>query len=551
MTHRAGIEPATLDLQDNPSQSARAKSPVGDKKIVPRPASPSGTFAPRAIIAPSMLPFLAAAFLQNGGEDTSTWIRKDQSALIAGQSVRYQTTAGLMPIRNKAGDVEGRMFFTAYRRTDLPAGTKRPVTFLFNGGPGSASVWLHLGLVGPKRPKMGSKEGFMPPPPYELVPNDDSLLPESDLVTIDPIGTGYSRAEKALPGQPENGPRFWSVNGDIDSVGEFIRSYLSAENRWLSPVFVMGESYGGVRGSGLADWLHGHGVGLNGLILVSPYIGTIVQGGGKGNDAPYAFNFPTFAVSAWYHKKLPADMQKKTEAQVYGEAMDFVYDEYLPALERGDNLAPARRKALIAKLHRFTGLSETYLDDTNLRVDDTQWYKELLRRDRYTMGRYDARFVGMDRVWNTDSPDEDPSYTQVGPVFTSTVNDYLPNELGFKTKDRYYILGEGIGRWTYPSGILDESEALRQALTNNPYTKVMVAMGYYDLACPMGTVDQILDKMELDPRLKGNVVRKRYAAGHMIYLDDACRKQLHLDIAAFVRSQSNPTAPEGTVRPKP
>jgi carboxypeptidase C (cathepsin A) len=394
---------------------------------------------------------------------------------------------------------------------------------------------------------MGTKEGFMPAPPYELVPNDDSLLPESDIVTIDPVGTGYSRPEK-----PELGRKFWGVNGDISSVGEFVRSYLSTENRWLSPVFVMGESYGGVRGSGLADWLHDHGVGLNGLILVSPYIGTVVQDGGKGNDLPYAFNLPSYAVSAWYHRKLGADMQKKTEGQVYREAMDFVYDEYLPAMERGDSLPAARRKNLIAKLHRFTGLSEGYLDNANLRVDDRQWYKELLRKDRYTMGRYDSRFVGIDRVWNTDNPDDDPSYTQVGPAFTSTVNDYLPNDLGYKTTNRYYILGEGIGApWEYPRGILDESEALRKALTNNPFTKVMVAMGYYDLACPMGSVDQILDKMELDPRLKGNVVRTRYAAGHMIYLDDACRKQLHADIAAFVKAQCNPTAPAGTVRPAP
>ena len=493
-----------------------------------------------------MLPFLAAAVLQKEGEDTSAWIKKDHSVQIAGQSVRYQTTAGMMPIRNGKGETEGKIFFTSYKRTDLPAGTKRPVTFVFNGGPGSASVWLHLGLVGPVRPKMGTKEGFMPAPPYELTPNDDSLLPESDIVTIDPVGTGYSRAEK-----PELGAKFWSVDGDISSVGEFVRSYLTVENRWLSPVFVMGESYGGIRGSGLADWLHGHGVGLNGLILVSPYIGSVVQGGGKGNDLPYAFNLPSYAVSAWYHKKLPADMERKTERQVYDETMAFVYDEYLPAMARGANLDPKRRQSLVAKMHRLTGLSEGYLDDADLKVDDRQWYKELLRKDRYVMGRYDARFVGIDRVWNTDSPDDDPSYTQVGPVFTSTVNSYLPNDLGYKTTDRYFILGEGItGRWQYPGGTLDESEALRQALTNNPYTKVMVAMGYYDLACPMGSVDQILDKMELDPRLKGNIVRTRYAAGHMIYLDDACRRQLHADIASFVKSQSTPTAPVGTVRPK-
>ena len=497
-----------------------------------------------------MISLLAFSFFQAAAAQTSEvqpdWVKKDHEAIVAGQSIKYQTTSGMMPIRAHNGDIEGRIFFVSYKRTNLPVGTKRPVTFVFNGGPGSASVWLHLGLVGPKRPKMGSKEGFMPPPPYELVPNDESLLPDTDIVTIDPVGTGYSTPEK-----PELGAKFWSVDGDISSVGEFVRSYLSTENRWLSPIFVMGESYGGIRGSGLANWLHGHGVGLNGLMLVSPYLGTIAQDGGKGNDSPYAFNLPTYAASAWYHKKLSPEMQKKPVGQVYREAMDFTYDEYLPALDRGDNLSKARRAAIIGKLHHLTGLAEGYLEDTNLRINDNHWYKELMRKDRYVMGRYDTRFVGMDRIWNTDSPEYDPSYSQVGPAFTSGINDYLPNDIGYKTTKRYFILGEGLaGPWKGPDGILDESEALRNALTNNPYTKVMVAMGYYDLACPMGSVEQVLDKMELDPRLKGNVIRHRYEAGHMIYLDEDCRKQLHADMVSFIRMQSSPSAPLGTVRPK-
>lgn len=436
------------------------------------------------------------------------------------------------------------MFFTSYQRTDLPEGTKRPVTFVFNGGPGSASVWLHLGLVGPKRVKLGTAEGFMPPPPYELTTNDESLLPESDLVLIDPIGTGYSRPEK-----PELGRKFWNVQGDIDSVGEFIRSYLSAENRWLSPVFVMGESYGGIRGSGLAKWLGDHGIGLNGLILVSPYINGSIQDSSKGNDQPAAFTLPTFAATAWYHKKAASDLLKKPLPEFYKEVMNWVYDEYMPALVRGDTLPEAKRKAIVSKLHRYTGLSESYLDDANLRINDYNWYKELLRKDRYVVGRYDSRFTGMDRVWNTDHADEDPSYTQISGLFTSTANDYLKNTLGYTTTQQYFILGEGLGGWEYRPGVLDESEALRNAMHNNPYTKLFVAMGYYDVACPMGTVEQILDQMELDPRLKGNVQRGRYAAGHMIYLDDICRKQLHTDLANFIKSASSPTAPEKTIHP--
>ena len=493
-----------------------------------------------------MLTLIALAALQSQTttEVQPDWVRKDHQATIGGKVIQYQTTAGLMPIRAHNGDVEGRIFFVSYRRTQTPGNSKRPILFLFNGGPGSASVWLHMGLAGPYRTKMGTPEGFMPPPPYQWIPNDESLLPDTDIVTIDPVGTGYSYPEK-----PELGAKFWSVDGDISSVGEFIRSYLTTENRWLSPIFVMGESYGGIRGAGLASWLHGHGVGLNGLILVSPYLGTIAQDGGKGNEAPYAFNLPTYATSAWYHKKLSPSQQRKPLNQIYRESLDFVYDEYLPVLERGSRLSESKRRATLDSLQSITGLSKQYLEDTNLRISDNHWYKELMRKDRYVMGRYDSRFVGFDRVWNTDSPDNDPSYSQVSPPFTSTINDYLNNEIGYRTTKRYYILGEGItGPWKNPDGILDESESLRVALSENPYTKVMVAMGYYDLACPMGSVDQVLDKMELDRRLKDNIVRHRYPAGHMIYLDDTCRRNLSSDIASFIRQQSSPTLPAGVLR---
>jgi carboxypeptidase C (cathepsin A) len=475
--------------------------------------------------------------------DDADWVRTTASAVIAGQTVNYQTTVGLMPIRNARGETEGRMFFTAYRRTNGQPGKKRPLTFVFNGGPGSASLWLHLGFVGPKRVKM-EPDGFMPPPPYELVPNDESILPETDLVLIDPIGTGFSRPEK-----PELGKKFWGVQEDISSVGEFIRKYLTQEQRWLSPIFVMGESYGGIRGSGLAQWLGDNGVGLNGLILISPYMNGSVQDPAKANDQPFAFYLPTYAAAAWYHKKLDADMEEKPVGELVKEVQAWVYDEYLPALMRGGSLDPAKRKSIVAKLHRYTGLSETFLQDTNLRIDDGNWYKELLRTDRYTVGRYDARYKGIDRVWATDHPDYDPSYSQVEAPFTSTMNDYVRGELGYKTNAKYFVLGEGIWEpWNMGNGTVDESEALRSALHQNPYTKLFVASGYYDLACPLGTVDQILNQLELDPRLKGNVSRGYYAAGHMMYLEQQSRRQLHADVAKFIESASNPTAPAGTIR---
>lgn len=472
------------------------------------------------------------------------WVQKNHELKIAGRSVKYQTTAGMMPIRAKDGTIEGRIFFSYYKRTDMPAAAKRPITFVFNGGPGSASVWLHLGFVGPKRPKMGSPEGFMPSPPYELVTNHESILPESDIVTIDPVGTGYSR-----PNKPEDGARFWGVDGDISSVGEFIRSFLSTENRWLSPIFVMGESYGGIRGAGLSSWLHNRGIGLNGLILVSPLIGPAMADTARASDARYAFTLPTMAVTAWYHHRLSADMQKLTARQVYDAALKFARDEYLPALGMGETLPAERRKEIQAKLQTFTGFEEAYLDKANLKVSTGRWYKDLLRGDRNLIGRYDSRFIGIDLSPDTDRGGEDPSYTQVQPAYTSTVNQYLAVDLGYQTTLRYYILGEGLsGPWKYPEGPLDKSESIRQAIANNPYTKVMVTMGYYDVACTMGSNDELLDRLRLDPRLKDNIVRTRYEAGHMIYLDDVCRKQLHDDVAAFIRAQSNPSAPAGSFK---
>ncbi len=475
--------------------------------------------------------------------DDADWIRTPLTATIAGQSIAYTATVGQMPIRNPHGEIEGRMFFTSYRRTNAPAGQKRPVTFVFNGGPGSASLWLHLGFVGPKRVKLLS-DGFMPPPPYELTQNDESLLPETDLVLIDPVGTGYSRPEK-----PEYGKKFWGVQEDINSVGEFIRMYLTQEKRWLSPIFVMGESYGGIRGSGLAQWLGDNGIGLNGLILVSPYINGSVQDPAKANDQPFAFYLPTFSAAAWYHKKLDADLEKLPVGELVKQVQAWVYDEYMPALIRGDSLDPVKKKAIVAKLHRYTGLSETFLQDTNLRISDFNWYKELLRKDRFIVGRYDARFKGIDRMWASDHPDYDPSDSQITPPFTSTMNDYVRNELGYKTNLKYYVLGEGLwDPWNFGSGAVDEAESLRSALHQNPYTKLYVAMGYFDLACPLGTVEQILNQLELDPRLKSNIRRGYYAAGHMMYLDEASRKKLHADVAKFIEDATNPTAPDGTIR---
>ena len=477
-------------------------------------------------------------------DDDAAWIHKTHTLQLAGKQVDYTSTTGLMPLRSATGDVEGRMFFTAYHVDNAPAGVKRPVTFVFNGGPGSASLWLHLGFVGPKRVKL-QPDGMMPPPPYELVPNDESILPATDLVLIDPIGTGYSRPEK-----PEFGSKFWSVQGDIDSVGTFIQNYLTIENRWQSPVFVLGESYGGIRGSGLAQWLTQHGTGVNGLILVSPALNTNTLWASKANDQPFAYFLPTFAAAAWYHHKLSAEMEKKPVGDLVREVQAWVYDDYLPSLLRGSALKPEKRKQIVAKLASFTGLSPTFIDNTNLRISDGDFFKELLRDQRHTIGRFDARFLGVDRSWVTEGPDFDPSDSQTGPPFTTCINTYLRNELGYKTTTKYSISGEGVN-WQWEPFSTDRSEALRDALHENPYTKLFVAMGYFDLACPMTSVEQTLNEMELDPRLAGNITRSYYSAGHMMYVDTESRRKLHDDVSKFIASASNPSLPDGIIRSHP
>jgi carboxypeptidase C (cathepsin A) len=464
--------------------------------------------------------------------DDASWIRTKHTATLAGKTVNYTATVGLMPIRNDNGDIEARMFFTAYHVDGAAVTAKRPITFAFNGGPGSASIYLHSGVLGPKRVKLLS-DGSMPPPPYEMVENDESVIPETDLVMIDPIGTGYSRPEK-----PELGKKFYDVQGDIDSVGQFIKSFLTHETRLLSPVFVLGESYGGIRGSGLAKWLTDNGVGLNGLILVSPAINLDNLWG----DPAYAFNIPTYTADAWYHHKLGPDLQSKSVDEVFRKSQDFVYNEFWPDLMRGSALNPEVRKKLIVKLASFTGLTQAQVEDCNLRIDTGYFFKELLRDRRYTIGRFDGRLLGIDKDWSQAQPDYDPSDVQNNGPIISTVTTYLREELGYKTTASFWQEKVG-GDWKWEPFVNERAEALRGAMHQNPYLKLFVAMGYFDLACPATTVEQTLNQMSLDPRLAGNITRGYYPAGHMMYIDHDCRVKLHNDVANFIKMATNPTLP--------
>jgi carboxypeptidase C (cathepsin A) len=448
---------------------------------------------------------------------------------VGGKTLKYTATAGLMPIKNRDGEIEARIFFTSYRL--VGGSSRRPMTFAFNGGPGSASVWLHLGVIGPKRVKMNA-DGTMPAPPFELVDNDATWLAQSDLVFIDPVGTGYSRAAR-----PELAQKFFGLQGDIESVGEFIRLYLTRYERWTSPLFLAGESYGTTRASALSGYLVDRGIAFNGIMLISTIMNFETTAFAAGNDLPYALFLPSYASTAWYHKKLTKDLQSQSVQRVLAEAESFASGEYTLALEKGDRLTGAERQAAIAKLSRFTGLDPQFLDNANLRVSLNLFRKELLRSEKRSIGRLDSRFKGYDSNLATDSPDYDASEAAIRPPYTSTFNSYVRSELGYKTDLEYYILGGGITspwNWGTNNNYVDTSTALRNALAKNPYLKIFVAMGYYDMATPYYAVQYTLHHISLDPMLLKNVSTSYYEAGHMMYIDEKSLDKLRGDISKFI-----------------
>ena len=488
---------------------------------------------------PTATPATTTQTTQQGGRPQATAtptpeeppVVTKHSITVGGQTINYTATAGMMPIKNREGEVEARMFFTSY----VVDGPKRPLTFSFNGGPGSASVWLHMGAIGPKRVKMNA-DGTMPAPPYQLVDNEGTWLTKSDLVFIDPVGTGYSRAAR-----PELGSKFFGLQGDIESVGEFIRMYLTRYERWTSPLFLAGESYGTTRASALSGYLVDRGIAFNGIMLISTIMNFETTNFAPGNDIPYTLFLPSYAATAWYHKKLAPDMQSKPVAKIVAEAEAFASGEYAAVLEKGARLTDKERQDAIRQLAHFTGLDQKFLDYANLRVNLNLFRKELLRTERRSIGRLDSRFKGYDSNLASDSTDYDASESAIRPPYTTTFNNYVRSELGYKTDLEYYILGGGIGPWNWGTNnnYVDTSVALRNALAKNPYLKVFVAMGYYDMATPYYAVEYTLNHISIDPLLLKNFSTSYYEAGHMMYIDEKSLGKLHSDVDKFMQDSMN------------
>lgn len=449
---------------------------------------------------------------------------------IGGKPLSYAAHVGMLPIRNDDGDAEAGVFYIAYLREGVADPTRRPLMFSFNGGPGSASVWLHLGALGPKR--VETMDDGMPPPPYRVIPNEHTWLEDADLVFIDPVGTGYSR-----PKTVEIGKKFWGIKGDIESIGEFIRLFLTRFGRWSSPTYLVGESYGTTRAAGLAGHLIDRGIALNGIALVSSILNFQTARFAKGNDLPYVLFLPTYAATAWHHGRLAADLQRDLHATLH-EVEAWAAGPYAEALARGDALTAEERQAVTKQLARYTGLSEEYIDETDLRVQIHRFCKELLRREKRTVGRLDSRFKGIDAIAVTESPDYDPTIAAITPPYTSAFNDYIRRELKYETDDVYQVLGTGIrSPWDWGSaggGYPDTSEALRSAFSKNPHMRVFVASGYFDLATPYLATRYTLSHLGLDPELREHIQTEYYEAGHMMYVHSESLARLKADVSAFI-----------------
>ena len=451
---------------------------------------------------------------------------------IAGKRIDYSAHTGYLDLKNDTGKLIAKMFFTYYRK-DGEESAKRPITFTFNGGPGSSSVWLHLGVVGPKR-VVFDDEGNAPPPPYTYINNEYSWLDKTDLVFIDPVSTGYSR-----PAPGENPKQFHGYVEDLNSMGSFIQHFLSRYERWGSAKYLAGESYGTTRAAGLAKYLHDQRVFLNGIILISPILNFGTNDYYVGNDLPRALYIPSFTAAAWYHKKLAPDLQADLK-KALKESEDFAMGEYATALLKGGWLTEAEKQNIAEKLSRLTGLSKDLYLQSNLRVTENRFWKELRRKDGLIVGRLDARFTGRDLDDASENVSHDPSFTNINGIFTASMNNYFQKDLNFKEEKLYNIFGP-VNPWNYnnvANQFLNVGESLRDAMSKNPHLKVFVGCGYYDFATPYFTAQYDIEHMFLRPEQRKNSQFKFYESGHMYYIHKPSLIQSKKDMDAFYEESS-------------
>ncbi len=449
---------------------------------------------------------------------------------LNGKTLSYTATTGRLPLKRGDGKTEAEMFFVAYTLDGQDA-AKRPLTFAFNGGPGSASVWLHMGALGPKRVVLQAS-GFMPAAPYRLEDNPNTLLDRSDIVMVDAMSTGYSRAATA-----ELTKKFLGVKGDVEAFGEFIRLYISRYDRWSSPLFLLGESYGTTRAAGIAGYLADHGIAFNGVTLLSMAVDFQTLEYNKSNDLPYFLLVPTFNMIAGYHHRLSADLTQDV-AKTREEVVRWSTNDYALALGQGDAMTPEERRKIVEQLSRYIGLRPEVIEAHNLRIDVPTFTHELLLDQKLVTGRLDGRF-------SSPNPDEDrsfydPTSAAILPPYTSAFNNYLRTELSYKSDMPYRVFAydqPGFRNWDWGNaeqGFPSTAGGLRSAMIKNPYMKILVMEGYYDLATPFTAANWTMDHLDLGPQFRQNVSYATYNSGHMVYIDRAEHNKMKKDLVDFM-----------------
>ncbi|MEX2123133.1 MAG: hypothetical protein WD795_04520 [Woeseia sp.] len=460
---------------------------------------------------------------------------------VGNRNIEYTATAGTMLMKDDNGEPVALIGYTAY----VSGGDdkkSRPLLFAYNGGPGSASIWLHIGMLGPQRVVV-SDAGFSPAGPFHRIANDYSILDETDLVMIDPVGTGFAK----VVGKGDT-KDFWGVDQDIKSVSDFIVQYVTENGRWASPKFILGESYGGIRSGGVSYYLLSvHKMALNGVILVSPFMQMAAGRDGVGMDLPHVLFLPTFATTAWYHDALGALDQRPEDIQAFMDVVeDFAIQEYAPALLAGRRLSNSDRQSVLAGLSRYTGLSEEYWDRANLRVDERSFTQELLRTSGKTIGRADSRFKGESINKLAESAPYDPLTAAIGPSYVAAFMDYYSADLKVEMSDKYVVSGGFSAQWDWSHQqpnlrgsklpFANTAVDLEYAMKLNPAMKVLVQQGYFDLSCPYFATEYVVDHMDLTTELRQNIAFEYYEAGHVMYVHEPSMIKFKQDMAEFIRS---------------
>lgn len=461
----------------------------------------------------------------------------DHSLKLNGQTIKYKTVASETYLRDKKDEPTASIFSVAYVRDGVSDARQRPVTFVFNGGPGSASLWLHMGAFGPKQVITPSDARGVGAPPYTIRDNQNSLLDVTDMVFIDPVGTGYSR-----PLGDNDGKEFYGVNEDAESIAEFIRIWITENGRWNSPKYLAGESYGTTRAAALTEKLQGgwNGIGLNGVILISAILDFQNARFAPGNDSAHLAFFPSEAAIAWYHGKADRTKWNNDFTAFVEDARNYATDTLAPALIRGNTLGATQEAAIATEMSTYLGVSSEWIRQAKLRIEPTRFRKELLRREGYSVGRFDGRYKGVDSEGTADSPENDPSGYGMDVAYVAAINDYLTRELKVNFTRPYKVLtGEPGSQWNWSMdeggwpAYVNVTPWLGKGMRENPQMKVMLASGWYDLATPFFGAEMalfkngvVLDRVEFD----------YYDAGHMMYLSEPEGAKLSNDVRAFIRA---------------